>query len=116
MPKGGEGVTGSIFEPDDGVVQGWDHHNLALAIGQALGKRPSVLGLSRGTMEMAARIDTLLRRTKAKMTLDRAAYFSHPDWVVSEANRPPADIWQPQIETRTGLAATADWYRSEGWL
>ena len=78
--------------------------------------RPSVFGLSRGTMEMAAKIDTLLRRSKAKLTLDRAAYFSHPDWVVSEANRPPDDIWQPKIETRSGLAATAEWYRAQRWL
>ncbi len=116
MPGGGEGITSQTFEPDDGVVQGWDHHNLALAIGQALGKRPSVLGLSRKTIERAARIDGLLRRGKARLTLDRAAYFSHPDWVVSEENRPPAGIWQPEIETRSGLAATAEWYRAQGWL
>ena len=116
MPQGGEAVTGRIFEPDDGVAAGWDHHGLALAIGQALGKRPRVIGLSRKAMERAARFDTLLRRSKAKMTLDRAAYFSHPDWVVSEAGRPPREIWRPAIETRSGLATTAQWYRAQGWL
>jgi len=116
MPRGGEGVTGKIFEPDDGMPGGWDHYELALTIGQALGKRPWVLRLSRSAMEWAARLDTLFRRSRAKMTLDRAAYFSHPDWVVSPPARPPAELWRPTIEARTGLAATAEWYRAEGWL
>jgi len=28
----------------------------------------------------------------------------------------PASVWEPQVETRTGLKATAEWYQSEGWL
>ena len=51
-----------------------------------------------------------------ELTLDRASYFSHPDWVVSAAAAVPAAIWRPQIETREGLKATAAWYREQGWL
>ena len=113
---GGEEVTGKTFEPDDGRKDGWSHHELARAIGFAMGRRPRIIGLSRRAMERAARIDMLVRRSRAKLTLDRAVYFSHPDWVVSESARPPASLWQPQIESREGIKLTANWYREQGWL
>ncbi|MEZ5734786.1 MAG: NAD(P)-dependent oxidoreductase [Novosphingobium sp.] len=113
---GGEHVTHRSFEPDDGKRGGWGHDELARAIGWAVGRRPLVLGLSRQTMERAARLDMALRRKRAKLTLDRVGYFSHPDWVVSHGSRVPHEIWRPRIETREGLKATAAWYREQGWL
>ena len=116
MPLGNEDVTGRIFEPDDGTPRGWDHYQLALAIGFAMGRRPRVIGLSRRSLERAAKLDHFFRGSGARMTLDRAAYFSHPDWVVSSIAQPPASLWKPGIETREGLKATARWYREKGWL
>ncbi|MBA3526472.1 MAG: NAD(P)-dependent oxidoreductase, partial [Sphingomonas sp.] len=58
----------------------------------------------------------LLRGDKAKLTADRAAYFSHPDWVVDPSRAAPPSLWRPQIATPDGLAATAQWYRAQGWL
>lgn len=113
---GGEQVTGEIFEPDDGRYGGWSHFELARTIGQAVGGRPRVIGLSRWWLTLGARLDQLLRRGKAKLTLDRAAYFSHSDWVVGESAKPPPWLWEPQIETRAGLKATANWYREHRWL
>lgn len=115
MP-GGEETTCRTFEPDDGKPGGWTHDELALAIGQAVGKRPRTVGLSPQMMERAARLDGMMRGTRAKLTLDRASYFSHPDWVVAQDACPPAHIWRPRIETRQGLKSTADWYRAQGWL
>lgn len=112
----GEDVAHKRFEPDDGKRGGWDHYELARAIGWAVGRRPFVLGLSRKAMERAAKLDMALRKDKAKLTLDRASYFSHPDWVVAEAAAVPDARWKPQVETREGLKATAEWYRREGWL
>lgn len=113
---GGEDVSHKSFEPDDGKRGGWDHYELARAIGWAVGRRPFVLGLSRKAMERAAKVDMALRKGKAKLTLDRAGYFSHPDWVVGEEAVVPEAVWQPRVETREGLKATAQWYRREGWL
>lgn len=109
-------VSGRVFEPDDGKPQGWDHYETALAIGWAMGKRPRVIGLSPAMLARAARIDKFLRGPGAKMTLDRAAYLGHPDWVVSPEAAVPATLWQPRIETREGLKATAQWYREHKWL
>lgn len=116
VPSEGSTVTCRTFEPDDGKPGGWDHYELARAIGWSLGRRPKILGLSKAALERAAKIDGMVRGAKAKMTLDRAAYFAHPDWVISESARVPASLWEPRIETRAGLKSTADWYRAEGWL
>ena len=74
------------------------------------------MGLSKAALERAARLDRFFRGIKARMTSDRAAYFSHPDWVVSGEGRVPSTLWQPRIETREGLRATAQWYRENKWL
>jgi uncharacterized protein YbjT (DUF2867 family) len=116
LVPGGEAVTGHLFEPDDGRMNGWSHYELARAIGWAMGGRPRVIGLSPATLHRAAKADRFVRRSRAKLTPDRAAYFSHPDWVVSHGARPPHDLWQPRIETREGLKATARWYRENGWV
>jgi nucleoside-diphosphate-sugar epimerase len=113
---GGEGVSHHCFEPDDGKRGGWTHYELARVIGWAVGRRPTVVGLSKRTMEWAARADGILRGSRAKLTLDRVGYMTHPDWVVSLGARVPAVLWRPRIETREGIKATARWYRDEGWL
>lgn len=114
--SGGEGVTHRTFEPDDGRRGGWEHYELARAIGWAVGRRPKVLPLSKKTMEWAAKADGIVRGKRAKLTLDRVGYLTHPDWVVSHGGRIPSVLWRPKIETREGLRATAQWYREQGWL
>lgn len=116
LVPGGEDVTHRSFEPDDGKHGGWTHHDLALAIGWAVGRRPKVLGLSRRTMELAAKADGMMRGKRAKLTLDRVGYMAHPDWVVAHGAKVPGAVWRPRIETREGLKATAQWYREQGWL
>ena len=116
LVPGGEHVSHRTFEPDDGRHGGWGHDELARAIGSAMGRQPRVLGLSRRAMELGARIDMAVRRGRAKLTLDRAGYLSHPDWVVTHGSHVPHEVWRPQVETREGLKATALWYREQGWL
>jgi hypothetical protein len=65
---------------------------------------------------MAARVDQLVRGSKAKLTADRAAYFSHPDWVIDRKNGPPPQLWRPAVPTGDGLRDTALAYRAQGWL
>ncbi|MFA7601854.1 MAG: NAD(P)H-binding protein [Novosphingobium sp.] len=113
---GGEGVSHQTFEPDDGRRGGWTHYELARVIGWAVGRRAKVIGLSKRTMEWAAKADGMLRGAKAKLTPDRVGYMAHPDWVVSLGGRVPAALWRPRIETREGMKATARWYREAGWL
>ena len=78
--------------------------------------RPWVVHLSRASLERAARADRLVRGSRARLTPDRVGYMSHPDWVVSPFDRPPASLWTPDVPTREGLKATAKWYRDNKWL
>ncbi|WP_338444965.1 NAD-dependent epimerase/dehydratase family protein [Pelagerythrobacter marensis] len=116
LVPGGEGVSGAVFEPDDGREGGWPHRELALAIGTAVGRRPWVPHLPRGVLDWASRIDCAVRRDKARLTPDRVGYMCHPDWVADPARAVPTDRWRPRIPTPHGLAATAQWYRDKGWL
>ncbi|MFC7536757.1 NAD-dependent epimerase/dehydratase family protein [Sphingomonas sp. GCM10030256] len=105
-----------IYEPDDGHEGGYSHQEFARMIGEAVDRRPFIVPLPAVLLLAGARIDQLVRRDKAKLTADRAAYFCHPDWVADPTRKPPAELWQPDVPTPRGLAETADWYCKEGWL
>ncbi|MEQ1726059.1 MAG: NAD(P)H-binding protein [Sphingopyxis sp.] len=106
-----------IYEPDDGTANGLSYKQLGAAIGDALG-RASLLSVSapRALLNLAAKADVRLRGDRAKLTPDRASYISHDDWVADPALAPPAELWSPAIAHAQGLADTAIWYRTQGWL
>ena len=106
----------ALSEPDDGKPGGWTHRELGLALGEAVGRNVFTLSIPRAAVRLGALLDGLVRRGKAKLTPDRAAYFCHPDWVADPALAPPAMLWKAAIETRDGLRATAEWYRKSGLL
>jgi len=108
--------TKVVLEPDDGRPNGWTHREFGDALGRAVGVPARTISTPRFLLAIGSRLDTLLRRDKAKLTPDRVAYFCHPDWVVSSERKPPANLWQPRIETGQGLVETAAWYRDKGWL
>ena len=105
-----------LIEPDDGKPGGWTHREFARALSDAVGTRAAVISSPGILLRLAARADQLLRGERAKLTTDRAAYFSHRNWVVEPKRAAPKGIWHPEIETDQGLKATADWYREQGWL
>ena len=111
-----EAPSSLLVEPDDGKPGGWTHREFAQALGKAVGTKPAIVSSPGILLRAAARADQLLRRHKAKLTVDRAAYFSHRNWVVEPKRSVSAAVWTPQIGTEEGLKHTTDWYRSEGWL
>jgi nucleoside-diphosphate-sugar epimerase len=113
---GADEPTGTILEPDDGRPRGWSHKELAQAIGRAVGRSNLSLSMPGAILKLGAILDQLVRRERAKLSADRAAYFSHRDWVVNPDRRPSPNLWRPQVETGQGLAETAAWYEREGWL
>jgi nucleoside-diphosphate-sugar epimerase len=108
--------TGITIEADDGRPGGWTHKEFADVLASALGRRARNISMPAAALRLGARADRLLRGDAAKLTVDRAAYFSHPDWVVDPDKAAPADFWAPRIATPQGLASTAAWYRAQGWL
>lgn len=110
-------VRNRMFEPDDGREGGWAHAELAQAIGAAVGRRRLFAPhLPKPLMQLGARIDGALRGDKARLTADRVGYMAHPNWVARSKNRVPEAVWVPRIAGDEGLAATARWYRENGWL
>ena len=109
-------VRRKMFEPDDGREGGWSHSELAQAIGTAVGRRVFAPHLPRSVLSAAARADRLLRGDKARLTADRVGYMTHPNWVARSAMKVPETVWTPRIRGKEGLAATARWYRAQGWL
>ena len=113
-------AIGQTLEPDDGQPGGWSNRGFAAAIAGAVG-RPTALRLSLpGPMlTLGAAADTAWARLSGrlpKLSFDRARYFRHPDWTAARQRRPDAGLWRAAIETPGGLAATAAWYRENGWL
>jgi nucleoside-diphosphate-sugar epimerase len=105
-----------LVEADDGKKGGWTHCEFGRALGAAVGTKPVIVSSPGVLLRLAARADQLFRGPRAKLTVDRAAYFSHRNWVVEPKRACPPDLWQPQIATPEGLAQTAEWYRAQGWL
>jgi len=105
-----------LIEPDDGKSGGWTHREFARALGKAVGTRPAIVSSPGILLRLAARADQFFRRERAKLTVDRAAYFSHRNWVVEAKRGAPSKLWRAEIDTTKGLKETADWYRAEGWL
>jgi uncharacterized protein YbjT (DUF2867 family) len=109
-------TVSKIYEADDGRAGGLSHVEFGRAIGEALGKHVTTLSMPRALVSFGATLDGLARGNSAKLTADRAAYFCHPDWVISDSARVPSEIWAPCVETAAGLRATAKAYRAAGWL
>ena len=105
-----------LIEADDGKPGGWTHRKFARALGRAVGTKPAIVSAPGLFLKLAARADQLFRGPRAKLTIDRAAYFSHRNWVVDPKLGVPSGLWQPQIATEQGLKQTAEWYRDKGWL
>lgn len=108
--------SSTLIEADDGKRGGWTHRQFARELGRAVGTKPAIVSAPGLFLKLAARADQLFRGPKAKLTVDRAAYFSHRNWVVDRKLAPPPDLWQPNIPTEEGLKQTAHWYRDRGWL
>jgi nucleoside-diphosphate-sugar epimerase len=108
--------SGILIECDDGQPGGWTHRQFARELGRAVGTRPAIVSAPGLFLRFAARADQLFRGPRAKLTVDRAAYFSHRNWVVDPKLGPPPALWTSAIPTPRGLAETADWYRAKGWL
>src|SRR3546814_17689501 len=79
----------------------------------AVGQRVMPMALPQPLLRLVARGDRLVRGARARLTPDRVAYFCHPDWTIDPEKRPDPALWQPEVPTSEGLAATARWYRAK---
>jgi nucleoside-diphosphate-sugar epimerase len=113
------GVVGRCYTLCDGhhVGYGWDEllDCAAAAVGhRALRVRvpAALLSLLGGLSGLQAR----LTGRAAMLTRGKVQEILHPDWTVAVNEMPDSALWRPQISLAEGFKATADWYRSHGWI
>ena len=99
---------------DDGKPGGWTHKELAVALGEAVGRRGLSLSMPRAALHIGAMLDGLIRRDRAKLTPDRAAYFCHPDWVADPALAPPPSLPRQVAELEAERSRADYAYRRGG--
>ncbi|WP_337190770.1 NAD(P)-dependent oxidoreductase [Qipengyuania oceanensis] len=114
--QSGDTIRRRLFEPDDGREGGWAHKELARAIGKAVRRPVFAPHIPERWLYKAAALDRKFRGDKAKLTEDRVGYMVHPNWVSRFDRDVPETVWTPRISGEQGLAATARWYREQGWL
>ena len=108
-----------MLEPDDGQAETAGRHRgvRVNALGRAVGRRAVASATPRPLLRLGCGARPgWCAATRRKLTPDRAAYFCHPDWVVSACECAGGRrIWRPEIATELGLKQTAEWY-CRGWL
>lgn len=110
-------TKGQMYEPWDDNAYGYTHKDLAKMIGEAVGNPNAIAAsLPPVVMQWGAKLDGLIRGSKAKLTEDRVGYMLHKDWVSDLRRAPPISIWQAVWDGEAGLKMTAEWYKDKGWL
>lgn len=112
-----EGEGRGLYYMTDGMIHTYE--SITEQISRAVGKRVKVIGVPLPVAEMASRADRLrasLLGTKPLLTPDRVLELSQPDWTCDDT-RARLDIdYESGITLPDGIAGTAAWYRSVGWL
>jgi len=92
---------------------------LADAIGRALGRKPLRFGVP--SVMLRAAVGCAEAWAKAtgrpvRLTRERLADWTEPDWTVDDTRARTELGYAPSQSIEAGIAETAAWYRSAGWI
>lgn len=106
------------FEVTDDHPAGYTWEELAAALAVAVDATPRVIPVPRAILRATAPLLHLCRLGGATTMLSpgKLREALHDDWASSADAQLPAAAWKPRIGLRPGLAATAQWYRENGWM
>lgn len=108
-----------IFELDDGQPGGYELAEIYALAAELLDKRLRMVTVTPQVLTFAARANRAIAHLRGRapmVTPGKIAELLHPDWVARSPNLTETGLWRPEISLRDGLAATLQWYRSEGYL
>ena len=92
---------GHAVEPDDGKPRGWTHKRFRPGARQGGRKKPAIVSAPGALLASPPGSTSCCAAAKAKLTLDRAAYFRHPTgW--SSSGAPSRPTVAPANPDRTG--------------
>jgi dihydroflavonol-4-reductase len=93
--------------------------DLVRRVGAALGRRVRVVPLPDWVARGALSVTGLAARLAGLATIltpDKANEFFQPAWIGDPGPFIEDTGWRPAHDLTSGLAATAEWYREQGWL
>lgn len=105
---------GVTWEVGDGAY-GWS--SIARAAARAVGRDPALLPVPGALVSAAAALVRLMAGGSSPLASPgKVSELLHGDWTCAPERLPPPETWTPRIGLDAGFSATADWYRTHGWL
>lgn len=111
--------TPSVYEIDDGTVQGYAYRDMARAAAAALGRAVRPVAVPRPLMLALAGVNGLAQALGGPVRILGAGKVNelfHADWLVHDRRLAAALPWQPRYDLQRGFADAVGWYRRQGWL
>jgi nucleoside-diphosphate-sugar epimerase len=102
-------ASGSVFELDDGMPEGYDWNEVIAVASALFGRRVLKLPLPHGLMLIPGYANLMLGRLTRHapmLTPGKLRELFHDDWVVHDQRLRPLLGWQPHIGLSEGLART----------
>jgi nucleoside-diphosphate-sugar epimerase len=109
----------SLYEIDDGHVEGHTYSVMAQAAAAAIGRRARQVPVTKGIMTVLAGIVALRQALGGEaqiLTAGKVAEIFHPDWVVHDRRLANALDLQARYNLKAGFADTVRWYQARKWL
>jgi nucleoside-diphosphate-sugar epimerase len=111
--------SASVYEIDDGRVEGYGYADMAAAAGAALGRRLTRLPVPRPVMAAVAGVNSLLQSLGGPIRIlsaGKVAEIFHGDWVAHDHRLAEAMGFRARYDLWTGFDDAVRWYRAQGWL
>ncbi len=115
--RAAEGEGRGRYYMTDGMIHTYE--SITEQIARAVGRSVHIIGVPISVAAMAATADRLrgsLLGSKPLLTPDRILELSQPDWTCDDTFARLDIDYESSITLPDGLRATAEWYRSAGWL
>lgn len=113
------GLSGGVYELDDGKQDGYSWRELSRVVGDAEGHRVNCVFLPKSALKLAGVVELALAKRAGRMpevTPGKVQELYHPDWVCRYNMLQEHSGWAPAVLLEDGLKETTAWYRQHGWL
>jgi 2-alkyl-3-oxoalkanoate reductase len=109
----------SVYEIDDGQLDGYGYDDMAAAAGAAVGRTAWRLPVPQAAMAMIAAANGLrhgLGGAAQILTQAKVREIFHGDWAIHDHRLAAAIAFRARYDLVAGFRDTVIWYRRQGWL